>query len=193
MLLNISFSVVFLFRRDYTANGGWETFLSYEDPDQDILVGLLRLRKCSTETFRKELVGEPTSIVRELHVYGSVVHAWDKSAGKSVKIGQNRSKICQNRSKCVKNGQNSVKTLKIGQESAKNAYFGPTNKLSWVMTTHFLKTLYIDCFPTRFPHPLSHSTLPNSSTRVSARCWWKKRSGFLGMNMEAQNSLWSAA
>lgn len=62
-----------LIRRDYTANGGWETFLSYEDPDQDILVGLLRLRKCSTETFRKELVGEPTSIVRELHVYGSVV------------------------------------------------------------------------------------------------------------------------
>lgn len=60
-------------RRDYTANGGWETFLSYEDPDQDILVGLLRLRKCSNETFRKELVGQKTSIVRELHVYGSVV------------------------------------------------------------------------------------------------------------------------
>ena len=31
-----------LIRRDYTANGGWETFLSYEDPEQDILVGLLR-------------------------------------------------------------------------------------------------------------------------------------------------------
>lgn len=23
----------------------WETFLSYEDPEQDILIGLLRLRK----------------------------------------------------------------------------------------------------------------------------------------------------
>lgn len=34
-----------LLRRDYAANGGWETFLSYEDPQQDILVGLLRLRK----------------------------------------------------------------------------------------------------------------------------------------------------
>lgn len=31
-----------LVRRDYTANGGWETFLSYEDPMQDILIGLLR-------------------------------------------------------------------------------------------------------------------------------------------------------
>lgn len=29
-------------RRDYCANGGWETFLSYEDPELDVLVGLLR-------------------------------------------------------------------------------------------------------------------------------------------------------
>lgn len=61
-----------LIRRDYVANGGWETFLSYEDPEQDILVGLLRLRKCSELTFRPELQGN-CSIVRELHVYGSVV------------------------------------------------------------------------------------------------------------------------
>ncbi len=63
-----------LIRRDYTANGGWETFLSYEDPKKDILIGLLRLRKCSKKyTFRKELIGQQTSLVRELHVYGSVV------------------------------------------------------------------------------------------------------------------------
>lgn len=78
-----------LVRRDYVANGGWETFLAYEDVQQDILIGLLRLRKCSSETFRPELVvSEQTlpdntnsnekylggcSIVRELHVYGSVV------------------------------------------------------------------------------------------------------------------------
>jgi len=60
-----------LIRREYYANGGWETFLSYEDPDKDILIGLLRLRKCSDDTFRKELKG--CSVVRELHVYGSVV------------------------------------------------------------------------------------------------------------------------
>lgn len=68
-----------LLRRDYTANGGWETFLSYEDPERDILVGLLRLRKCSDEgTFRPELVRKEgaeggSSIVRELHVYGTAV------------------------------------------------------------------------------------------------------------------------
>ncbi|KAM3854502.1 elongator complex protein 3 isoform 2-T2 [Vipera latastei] len=61
-----------LVRRDYVANGGWETFLAYEDPQQDILIGLLRLRKCSEDTFRPELKGG-VSIVRELHVYGSVV------------------------------------------------------------------------------------------------------------------------
>ncbi|KAK6188273.1 hypothetical protein SNE40_004485 [Patella caerulea] len=67
-----------LIRRDYVANGGWETFLSYEDPEQDILIGLLRLRKCSEDTFRPELTGG-CSVVRELHVYGSVVpvHARD--------------------------------------------------------------------------------------------------------------------
>jgi elongator complex protein 3 len=68
-----------LLRRDYTANGGWETFLSYEDPERDILIGLLRLRKCSEEgTFRPELVRKSgaeggTTIVRELHVYGTAV------------------------------------------------------------------------------------------------------------------------
>lgn len=63
-----------LIRRDYVANGGWETFLSYEDPESDILVGLLRLRKLDEQfAFRPEFKGSRCSIVRELHVYGSVV------------------------------------------------------------------------------------------------------------------------
>ncbi len=36
-----------LIRRDYVANNGWETFLAYEDPKQDILIALLRLRRLS--------------------------------------------------------------------------------------------------------------------------------------------------
>ena len=70
-----------LIRRDYVANSGWETFLSYEDPEQDILIGLLRLRKCSADTFRAELKGG-CSIVRELHVYGSVVPVHARDPGK---------------------------------------------------------------------------------------------------------------
>lgn len=83
-------------RRDYYANGGWETFLSYEDPQQDILIGLLRLRKCSSQTYRPELKVHTTvsilivspylkgacSIVRELHVYGSVVPVKSRDPGK---------------------------------------------------------------------------------------------------------------
>lgn len=75
-------SQVELVRRDYMANGGWETFLAYEDPKQDILIALLRLRKCSTATtFRAELISQPSSLVRELHVYGMAipVHGRDKA------------------------------------------------------------------------------------------------------------------
>lgn len=75
-------SQVELVRRDYVANGGWETFLAYEDPKQDILIALLRLRKCSTATtFRPELTSQPSSLVRELHVYGMAipVHGRDKA------------------------------------------------------------------------------------------------------------------
>lgn len=70
-----------LVRRDYVANGGWETFLSYEDPERDILIGLLRLRKCSPASFRPELKTR-SSIVRELHVYGGVVPVHDRDPTK---------------------------------------------------------------------------------------------------------------
>ena len=50
----------------------------YEDPKQDILIGLLPLRKCGPATYRPELKNN-CSICRELHVYGSVfpVHSRD--------------------------------------------------------------------------------------------------------------------
>ena len=71
-------------RRDYVANGGWETFLAYEDPKQDILIGLLRLRKCTKKyTYREELTGQQSSLVRELHVYGSAVPIHERVKGKS--------------------------------------------------------------------------------------------------------------
>ncbi|EFJ27096.1 hypothetical protein SELMODRAFT_412723 [Selaginella moellendorffii] len=60
-----------LVRRDYCANKGWETFLAYEDTRQDILEGLLRMRKCGPNATCPELLGR-CSIVRELHVYGTV-------------------------------------------------------------------------------------------------------------------------
>ena len=48
---------------------------------QDILVGLLRLRKCGRNTTCPELMGK-CSIVRELHVYGTAVPVHDRDADK---------------------------------------------------------------------------------------------------------------
>ena len=65
-----------LIRRDYVANGGWETFLAYEDPQQDILIGLLRLRKCSPDTFRSVylVVYNTTNMFIELLIYYYLRH-----------------------------------------------------------------------------------------------------------------------
>lgn len=48
---------------------------------QDILVGLLRLRKCGRNTTCPELLGK-CSIVRELHVYGTAVPVHGRDAEK---------------------------------------------------------------------------------------------------------------
>ncbi len=60
-----------LYREDYKASGGHEIFLSYEDIEKEVLIGLLRLR-IPYRPFRPE-IDENTAIVRELHVYGSEV------------------------------------------------------------------------------------------------------------------------
>ena len=57
----------------YEASEGEELFISAEDPKNDVLIGYLRLRIPSRKAHRKEVRAEPCSIVRELHVYGSLV------------------------------------------------------------------------------------------------------------------------
>lgn len=74
-----------LVRRDYYASRGWETFLAYEDPQQDILVAMLRLRRLTAAAgaLRPELnCPGGMSMIRELHVYGSAVpvHSRDPRA-----------------------------------------------------------------------------------------------------------------
>jgi len=54
----------------YEAAGGTEHFVSFEDPDKDLLVGFCRLR-FPNDPVRREL--ENAALVRELHVYGSQV------------------------------------------------------------------------------------------------------------------------
>jgi elongator complex protein 3 len=54
-------------RLDYSASGGKEIFLSFEDKEKDLLAAFLRLR-LPGKPHRRELGG--ASVVRELHVYG---------------------------------------------------------------------------------------------------------------------------
>lgn len=55
--------------------------LKHDTMIQDILVGLLRLRKCGQNTTCPELMGK-CSIVRELHVYGTAVPVHGRDADK---------------------------------------------------------------------------------------------------------------
>ncbi|MFC4552636.1 MULTISPECIES: tRNA uridine(34) 5-carboxymethylaminomethyl modification radical SAM/GNAT enzyme Elp3 [Halorussus] len=60
----------------YEAAGGTEHFISYEDPDKDLLVGFCRLRFPGAPV-RREL--ENAALVRELHVYGPMVEVGGES------------------------------------------------------------------------------------------------------------------
>lgn len=62
-------------RIDYDSSQGKEVFLSLEDYDNKILFGFLRLRKLAMphRNELKEKDGNPSAIVRELHVLGQVV------------------------------------------------------------------------------------------------------------------------
>ena len=56
----------------YEASNGIEVFISYEDVINDALIGFLRLRYPSEKTHRKE-ISSKTCLIRELHVYGTMV------------------------------------------------------------------------------------------------------------------------
>ncbi len=62
-----------LYRQDYKASQGHETFLSYENKKEGYLVGYLRLRKPSEFAHRPELRDGKTMIIREVRVVGELV------------------------------------------------------------------------------------------------------------------------
>lgn len=62
---------------EYEASGGVEVFISAEDIQNDVLVGLLRLRIPSEKAFRPE-IDSKTAIIRELHVYGPQLPVGEK-------------------------------------------------------------------------------------------------------------------
>jgi elongator complex protein 3 len=57
----------------YDAAEGQEFFISAEDPENDVLLGYLRMRIPSPKAHRPEITQVPSAVVRELHVYGQLV------------------------------------------------------------------------------------------------------------------------
>jgi elongator complex protein 3 len=57
----------------YNASEGQEYFISAEEPENNILLGYLRLRVPSAKAHRPEITAMPSAIVRELHIYGQLV------------------------------------------------------------------------------------------------------------------------
>ncbi len=59
--------------KQYEASEGQELFISAEDPENNVLLGYLRMRIPSEKAHRAEITAIPSAIVRELHVYGQLV------------------------------------------------------------------------------------------------------------------------
>jgi elongator complex protein 3 len=75
-----SFEDAILSVRSYDAAGGKEFYISVEDTANDSLIAYLRLRLPSKDVYRPEIKAKPSALVRELHVYGSVVSVGDRDA-----------------------------------------------------------------------------------------------------------------
>ncbi len=66
----------------YEASEGQEHFLSYEDTQENMLIGYLRLRFPSLQAHRSEINCVKTAIVREIRVVGELVgHNSDPKVG----------------------------------------------------------------------------------------------------------------
>ncbi len=65
------YSNIELLRTDYDVTNGKEIFLSFEDQENDVLIGFIRLRIPSKNIFRSEITNS-SALIRELHVYGQM-------------------------------------------------------------------------------------------------------------------------
>ena len=65
-------------RMTYESAGGTDEFLCFEDSDQEILIGYVRLRIPSERSHRLEIAGKNAALVRELHVLGQTVPVGDR-------------------------------------------------------------------------------------------------------------------
>src|SRR3989442_3387280 len=82
-------------RIDYEGSGGTDVFISFEDPEHDILVGYVRLRIPTVNAHRPEVARHNSAIIRELHVFGQTVPVGDRLAGAFQHNGYGSKLLCE--------------------------------------------------------------------------------------------------
>ncbi|MHA1636833.1 MAG: tRNA uridine(34) 5-carboxymethylaminomethyl modification radical SAM/GNAT enzyme Elp3 [Candidatus Thorarchaeota archaeon] len=90
----LDLSEILLVRRDYEAADGAEIFLSFEDSENDIIFGFLRLRYPSVDAHRPEIREKPCVLIRELRVYGPVVEIGEKEPDAWQHFGLGEKMVC---------------------------------------------------------------------------------------------------
>ncbi len=84
--ITVNLSDIDLLEETYDSVGGKEIFLSQEDVANNVLAGFLRLRIPSKQTHRLE-INENAALIRELHVYGSLIPIGEKQSNVGQHVG----------------------------------------------------------------------------------------------------------
>lgn len=96
-----------IFKESYNACGGKETFISFEDVNEESLAGFLRLRFPSENAHRNEIT-ENTALVRELHVYGKMLTIGQKNNNIGQHTGFGERLLKEAEDLAVENGKDEI-------------------------------------------------------------------------------------
>jgi elongator complex protein 3 len=127
---------IFLHRENYTASGGNEVFLSYEDLDEKIY-GFLRLRRPSQRAHRKEITTN-SCIVREIHVYGRSLKIGEREDGQIQHSGLGKS-LMSEAEKIAKEEFDAKKILVISAVGTRQYY----RKLGYLLDGPYMAKLLV--------------------------------------------------
>jgi elongator complex protein 3 len=112
-------------RLDYNASSGKEVFLSFENKDDSLIAGFLRLRM-PQESHRQEIDGK-TALIRELHIYGREL-ALDKK-GKAAQHHGLGSELLSEAERIAKEEFNRNKMIVISGVGVREYYYNKGYRL----------------------------------------------------------------
>jgi len=108
-----------LITKKYQASQGTEYFISYENKENDLLYGFIRLR-IPHDSLRKEITSK-SALIRELHVYGTQTQIGENSKDKIQHIGLGK-KLLKYAEKIAKENHKVNKMVIISGIGVRNYY-----------------------------------------------------------------------